>query len=216
MRLYRLVFYAVLPLFVFLVACDSGGDNEEEIDNHFELEITEASAEAEGQATPKTERDLSGFSFFAEGTDPETGESAFGLYFNDSESIDEQSAQQGLFGIAVRQGGRPSTGSYSVDFSEEDFGLGSSLGLVLFENVEDIQNGASYYFGTSGTINFNTSSDREVGGSINVEAMRIQMQFDESNNEFSSDTTDVLITGEFTARNAETFLPPGITPEGGR
>lgn len=213
----RFVFSAVLPLFLVLAACDSGGGNEEEINNQFQLEISEVGETETANATvaAKDQKELTGFSFFAEGTDPETGESGFGLYLSDDESFGEDSAQQGLFGLAVRQGGRPSTGSHAITASEDGIDLGNSMGMILFEDVGEIQNGASYYIGTGGSIDFETSNDRRVSGTFDVEAMHVQFQFDNSTGEVSGDTTDVVITGQFTAKNADTFLPPGVAPNAG-
>lgn len=140
------------------------------------------------------------------------GESGFGLYLSDEASFGEESAHQGLFGLAVRKGGRPSTGSHAINTSEEGIDLGSSMGMILFEDVGEIENGASYYVGTGGTVDVETSNDRRMSGTFEVEAMHVQFQFDSSTGEVSGDTTDVVITGEFTAKNADTFLPPGAAP----
>lgn len=216
-RSLRLLGYSLLPLLFLLVACDSGGtgDNEEAIDNRFRLEINEVSSSTDGQATVSSSKalaELNGYSFFAEGSDPETGESGFGIYFNDSESFGEQSAQQGLFGVAARQGGQPSTGLFPVDTSETAISAGNALVMLLFENVGDDQ-GMSYYLGTGGTIDFETSTDQRISGTLDVNALRIQLAYTDTS--VVSDTTSVEITGEFTAKNGDTYLSPEMTSQGG-
>lgn len=187
-----------------LSACDSGGSNEDDdpsIDNRFSLTITEQSSSSAAKAVSET---IEGFSFFATGQDPETNEQGFGIYMSDDENFGESSAQQGLFGIAVRLSGRPPAGSYSlVDIMDDDAGLesGSAFGFMLFRSI-DSQSGA-VYFATGGTIELTASNDNRVEGTIEADAMGLDFSSDQS------EPTPVTITGTFTARNAATFFGPG-------
>lgn len=60
----RSIFSAVLPLFLVLAACGSGGGNEEEINNQFRIEINDAAGSETTTATvaTKAQKELSGFS----------------------------------------------------------------------------------------------------------------------------------------------------------
>ncbi len=185
-----------------LSACDSGGSNDDDsIDNRFSLEITQSETSSAAKATAET---VEGFSFFAQGEDPETGNQAFGLYFADDQELSQQGAQNGLFGIVARASNRPGTGSYSVSDSDAGINAGSFV-MVLYKDL-----GAStgtYYVANSGTVNFTSSENDRIEASVDVQAT--EYTFDQ--NQLVTNT--VSITGSLTAKNAETFLGfAGFTP----
>lgn len=187
-----------------LSACDSGGSNEDDdsINNRFSLEITPTGGSSSAAKAPA--ETIEGFSFFATGQDAETNEQGFGIYMSNEENFGESSAQQGLFGIAVRLSGRPPAGSYSLaDVMNNDTGLesGSDFGFILFRSI-DSESGA-VYFATGGTIELTTSNDDRIEGTIEADAMALDFSSGQS------EPTPVTITGSFTARNATTFLGTG-------
>lgn len=199
----RIFYVALLPLALLLQGCDSGGASAD-INNEFTLAIEPASSnatasEAASQAT------VSGFSFFYDAENPETGEQAFGIYLSNSQSFSSESASQGLFGFVARASGRPGTGTY--DFANGDSGLGASQFVgFLYENIANIQS-APFYVIESGTLTLEASSGSKVSGSIDATATAYTF----TNSGMTQET--VTITGSFTAKDVETFVSfatPGV------
>lgn len=195
-----------LVLSLTLVACDSGGSDGGEDDgggspfaNEFSFEVTESTASAARKSALTT---LNGFSFFFEGTDPETDSEAFVLYFTGEDELSSSSSSQGLFGFAVRETLRPGTGTYSL-ISLDDEDPGSNFGMVLLEGADDFGSGSgsfTWYIADGGTVELTTSSDDQVEGQVSAQAM--QVTFDGT----GSDTTRVTINGQFAAENGESFI----------
>lgn len=189
---------ALLPLVLVLSACDSGGSNDNAVNNEFTMTI-EPESNSSSAAVEAQQEEVSGFSFAVEGENPETGQQAFGIYLSGEESFSEQSATDGLFGFLARSSGQPSAGSYSFTddpsgIDEEDF-----VG-VLYRDFDNFQS-APFYVIESGTVTLETSSEDEVTGS--VEASGTKFTFTES----TLEQEPVSITGEFSAKNVETFVP---------
>lgn len=183
-----------------LSACDSGGSSEEEsINNRFSLEITSV---GDGSAAKAPAETVEGFSFFAQGEDPETGQQAFGLYFADEQDFSQQAAQEGLFGFIARASSRPGTGTYSITDSDEGVSSGAFV-MVLYKNIGS--NTGTFYVANSGTFNITASDDNRIEAEVDVQAT--EFSFD------TNTTQTVNITGTITAENAETFLGfSGFTP----
>lgn len=186
-------------------ACDSGGGSAE-VDNEFNLNIEPAGSSASAVANvERARKSVNGFSFFFDSEHPETGDQAFGIYFNDSESFSADGATQGLFGFVARLSARPSTGTYS--FASGSSGVQSSQFVgFLYEDFTNIQS-SPFYVIESGTLTLNTSTDEKVAGSI--EATGTSFTF--VNGSLEQET--VTITGSFTAKSVDVFAgfgTPGI------
>lgn len=195
-------------LTVTLVSCDSDGGNEDTgptFQNNFSFEVTEGSSSSttvEGDRTT-----LEGFSFFFTGTDPESGDEIFVVYFTEEDEIGEASAQQDLFGFLVRERLRPRTGTYNLVSFESDPDLQTDMGMMLIQNIGEFgMEGGSYgwYLGEAGTVEVTRSSDDRVDATIRADAKRVSFS------ETTVDTTQVEVTGQFSAQGAESFV--GFSP----
>lgn len=189
---FRLVLLPVLCVGLLVVtACDSGGNNNNDdgdhsssLDNSFSLTVTDDN-------TGNTST-LEGFSYFATGTDPDTGVEGFVMYFVDDENFVESDAQDGLFGIAARLGGLPSGGQqYSVTEDDATVEAGDSFAMVLYENF-GAQSGTVYAV-TGGSVNVGSASASQVDGELDVQAL--SASFDGS----GATEQPVTITGRFQA-----------------
>lgn len=186
----------LLPLFIIFVACDSGGSNQA-IDNEFSLTIQPTSS---GSASIEaSQKQIDGFSFFYDAENPNTGEEAFGIYMTDAESFSKQEATDGLFGFLARNADRPGTGTYSFTDPESGGGSTNFLGL-LYEDFDNAQ-AEPYYVLESGTLTLKTSSGDKVAGEITATGTEYVFSGGTVN------TRSVEITGEFTAKDVETFVP---------
>lgn len=197
------LFVALLPLVLVLSACDSGGSNDNAVNNEFTLTI-EPQSNSSSAAVEAQQEEVNGFSFFYDGEDPNTGEQVFGIYLSNEESFSEQSASDELFGFFARDSGQPSSGTYS--FTDDPSGNTGDFGGVLYKDIGDFQS-APFYVIDSGTLNLETSNDDEVAGSIQVSGTKFIIT------ESSIEQEPVSITGEFSAKNVETFAPlntPGL------
>ncbi len=200
----HILFLALLPLALALQGCDSGGASEnEEINNEFTLTIesTPSSATAGKAAAQAT---VNGYSFFYDAENPETNEQVFGIYLSNNESFSSGSASQGLFGFMARSSSRPGTGDY--EFSRGEGLQPSQFAGFLYEDVANFQN-EPFYVIESGTLTLETSSDGEVGGTIDASATKYTF----TGSDFTEES--VTVTGGFTAKNVETFAgfsTPGV------
>jgi hypothetical protein len=155
--------FLLLPL----AGCDSGGgpdvdeNDPPSLDNTFSLAVTD------DEAT----RTLDGFAYFATGTDPETNVEGFVIYFVDDEDFAEGDATNGLFGLAVRKSGRPTTGQYAVSPAEDDFESGASFAMILYENLTSAS--ATVYEISGGTIDISRSESARIDGQLALEGTAI-------------------------------------------
>jgi hypothetical protein len=191
------------------VACDSGGDNDAapDVQNEFSFDVTTVSASGEAVTADEHETTLNGFSFFYEGTAPDTDEELFVVYFTEGDVLNEASSSEGLFGFVAREGLRPQSGTYPFVSFESGGDVQSEFGMILFENVGNVgtEGGSlSWYIVDGGTIDLTTASDERVEGTISAEAINLTIDGT------TSDSTRVTIDGTFTARTAESFV--GFTP----
>lgn len=198
-----------LALVFGLTACDSGGsngDDTEETNNEFSLNVTPKSSTSES-ATAKALRDttIEGFSFFFSGQDSD-GDDAFAIYFNDSESFSNQNAQDGLFGFLARETLRPDEGTYDVDNPDVGLNSGSFVGVLYEDFGDDGFQDAPFYIpqGSNNSFTIDTSNEDEVSGSVDI-PNAFAITFDLSTTPASVDTTEVSITGSFTAKNVDDF-----------
>lgn len=196
-----------LALSFGLTACDSGGSNdgETEIKNEFSLDVNPESSSARS-VTAKALRDttIDGFSFFYSGENRQ-GEEVFGIYLSGNESFSSQSAQDGLFGFLARNSSElPDTGEHDIVTLEQGFDSGDFIS-VLFEDLgTDGFQDAPFYVPQGGTVEFSTSTEDEVSGNVNIPtAYAITVNTSAG----TLDTTEVSISGSFTAKSVDTFAP---------
>jgi hypothetical protein len=199
---------AAMALLLMVAACDSGGGAEEEsFANEFSFSISEVTPSTAPLAAQQASTTLDGFSFFFEGTEPESNEDLFLIYFTQNNDLSDESASQGLFGFVVRYGPRPGVGDGNFVSLDTVVEPTEDFGMMLLEGVGDFGTaGGSFqwYLSDGGTIDVTTSSEDRVEGTINAEAMRVS--FDGS----ASDTTRVTIDGSFAAQSANSFV--GFSP----
>jgi len=199
---------AATILLLMVAACDSGGGTDEaSFANEFSFSISELAPSAAPLAAQQAPSNLDGFSFFFEGTDPETNDEIFLVYFTQNNELNAESSSQGLFGFVVRYGPRPGVGGGNFVSLDSDVELTDNFGMMLLEGAEDFGTAGgsfNWYLSDGGTIDVTTSSGDRVEGTINAEATRVF--FDGS----TSDTTRVTIEGSFAARSANSFV--GFSP----
>jgi len=190
----------LFPLLLFAGACDSGGAEEKNVDNEFTFEIASASSSSiESERAAVQDTTISGFAFFFADQIPETGQGAFAIYLNDSNSFSRENASRGLFGWLTGGSERPGTGSYSLkgdaSFDDPDF-TGT-----LWEDFEGGLQGGALYAIESGTLTLDSSSEARVAGTIEATATATALS--------DTGTTKELVTisGSFTAEDVEVFIP---------
>lgn len=207
---FRLFLALLLPVFFFVSACDSGGSNEEEINNSFSFSISPTSSSSSAEAVPKvSEKDLNGFSFFVDTQDiDEADEQAFAVYFNSEESFSEESTTEGLFGFVARASTQPGTGSYNLTSGRDGEPPSTDFTGILFEDVStQSTGGAPIYVFESGTLELTTSSDDEVSGQITATATAFS--YEGSGQDIELTEEEVEITGSFTAKDLSTYVDFG-------
>lgn len=194
-----------------IIACDSSGDNgnDTSFQNNFSFDITETSGStAAATAAPgKAVSTLEGFSFFFDGTNPESGDQAFVVYFTQENALDDGAANEGFFGVVFRESLRPGSNTYNFASLDSEPNPQSDFGMMIIEGIGDFgTDGGSYswYLGEGGTLEMTTSSDDRVDATVNAEALRVS--FDGT----TTDTTRVTVDGSFSARSADSFV--GFTP----
>lgn len=208
-------FYHPSASLVLIVAClfslalsscgSTDSDDEPDIDNRFSLEITPS---GENSAAIVVRETLEGFSFFATGEDPETGQQGFGIYLNNSDEISANSSQNGLFGYLAKQSGQPGTGTFEladINNDDTDFDSGEKFAFVIIRNSGSQQQ-SSFIIGESGSVNITRSNSEIVEGTISATGVEMII----SSDEFTE--TPVAITGEFTASSVDLFLGSDFTP----
>lgn len=190
-----------------LIACDSGGDSgtDSSFQNEFSFDVTEVSGSnaAETAAQGNAVETLEGFSFFFDGTNPESGDQSFVVYFTQENALNDGSASDGLFGFVFRESLRPGNNTYNFVSLDSEPDLQTDFGLMLVENIGDFGTaGGSYswYLGEGGTIEMTTSDNDRVNATINAEALKVS--FGGS----TTDTTRVRIEGTFSARGTDSFV----------
>lgn len=197
----RVLCVALLP-FLFVTACDSGGSSgEDDVDNQFTFTIEPTSSS--GTAVEQQE-EVSGFSFFVEAEDSETGDEVFAIYLDDEESFSSESASQGLFGWIALDASQPSTGEYT--FNSDANATANQFAAVLWEDVQNAQT-APFYMVEGGTLTLSESSEDRVAGSIDATGTKVTLTASGGTEE------PVNITGSFTAEDIETFVEltsPGV------
>lgn len=195
-------------LLFMVAACDSGGGSDEEsFANEFSFSISEVTPSAAPLAAQQASTSLDGFSFFFEGTDPESDEDIFLVYFTQNNELSAESSGQGLFGFVVRSGPRPGTGGGNFVSLDTEGVPSEDFGMMLLEGAEDFGTAGgsfNWYLSDGGTIDVTTSSGDRFEGTINAEATRVSFSGTEG------DTTRVTIDGSFAARSADSFV--GFSP----
>lgn len=199
---YRFILAVFLPVLFVISACDSGGSNGDETTNEFSLTVTTTNSSG-AMAKAVSDTTIRGYSFFYAGQNPDTGEEVFSIYMSGNDSFSDQSAQDGLYGFLARQSSRPNAGEYDVVHLEQEIDSGNFIG-VLFEDVGSSgSNNEPFYVPDGGTVTLTSSTSDRVEGRVDLTAEAISFNF--SGATASIDTTDVQISGEFSARNVEQF-----------
>lgn len=199
---------SVVLLSLFLLpACDSGGSNgETEINNEFSFTITPASSSGTVEAVPKrSQKDLSGFSFFVDTDDiEETQDQSFAIYLSGGDS--EENIAQGLFGFVARQSTQPDEGEYALADLQGTPSPSDFIG-ALYEDTQNISTaeGAPYYFIRSGTLDLDESNDNVVSGELTATATEYTIEGSGTDIQLTEETVE--ITGQFTAKNLDTYVP---------
>jgi len=193
--------FVLLPLAVFVTGCDSGGSGGESIDNEFSMTITPTSS-GSASAVPKgAQKDLNGYSFFVDTDDlNNVDDQAFVIYFNGNDSFSESNATQGLFGFVGRESGQPGTGQFTITGGASGSPTSSEFIGWLYEDFSNTQN-TPYYLIQDGTLTLSTSNDDKVSGTIGGTATAYTIS------ETGVTTEVVEVTGTFTAKNLDTFVP---------
>lgn len=202
----RSICVALLPLLFVFVACDSGGSNggETEVNNEFTLNVSPKTNGSES-ATAKASRDttIDGFSFFYTGQN-QAGEEAFVIYLSGNDSFSPQNVQDGLFGFLARNSAQPSPGQYNMVDLDQGFDSGNFIGLLYEDFGTDGFQDAPYYVPQGGTVDLSTSAEDEVSGTIDIPtAYKITINVESG----TVDSTEVSLSGSFTAKSAEEFAP---------
>ncbi len=219
---FQLVLAALLSLLI-LPACDSGGSNEEPNNHEFQLDISPLSSQSTQKVTTGADEDttLNGYSFYQ---NPPASQSpgdrnVFIIYMNENETLEERRNQEGLLGFAKSLGGRMGPGEHPIVKASSDAYLnGEAFIFALYYDFSAVLNGdiegLVYYSVIDGTITFEGGDSRTVVGSVDAvaEAIRYANPDSTAGYEIIRDTTQ--ITGEFQAKDAETFLSvPSGSPE---
>lgn len=210
-RLFRNICILILPLFVVFTACDSNEDDGTQVQNEFTMDVTSTSSSSAVAPKSSPDTSLEGHSFFVSQENPDSGDPVFAVYFNESDSLSETSAQQGLWGFVARQSDRPSAGKYTIVNTRETTGIDTEdfIGLV-YEDIGSQDPNTSlleapFHILTSGTLELTESSDNRVSGTIDGQG--ISFVLDTSGSTPTYREIDVEITGSFTARNVDNFVP---------
>lgn len=203
----RFLYLALFPLLFGLTACDSGGSdgNDAEVQNEFSLEVDSKSSTS-GNVASKTRRDttIDGFSFFYRGQN-QRGDEIFGIYLSDNESFSSQNASNGLFGFLARNSSQlPNTEEHDIVKLEQGFDSGDFIS-VLYENLSTSGfQDAPFYIPQGGTVEFSTSTEDEVSGTIDIPTA---YAITPNTSTGTLDTTEVSISGSFTAKSTDGFAP---------
>lgn len=199
-RLLSLFFLCLVPA-LGLTACDSGGSSGGEINNEFSLDVTPKGSSEGATAQALRDKTLEGFAFFYSGQKP-NGEDAFGIYLSGSDSFD--SPQEGLFGfLGALNTTRLGTGEYSVIEPEQGLSSGS-FGGVFYEDLGGDFRNAPFHIPQEGTVELTTSNESEVSGTVTIPTA-FSITYDLTATPPTIDTTEVQITGSFTAESVDSF-----------
>jgi len=205
----RLFLLVTLPFFLILSGCDSEGSNDgAEISNEFSFTITPASSDTTTNVASKNStKDLNGFSFFVDTEDLEdVQEQSFLIYLSGDESTSQETLAQGLFGFIGRPSTQPDEGEYTFADLQGSQSSSNFIG-ALYEDIQNINSaqGAPYYFVRSGTLTIQESGDDEVSGELTATATEYTIKG--SGTDVQVTETAVEITGQFTARRLDAYVP---------
>jgi hypothetical protein len=214
---------AILPLFLVISACDSGGSNEEEQNDHeFTLDISPASFETEvKRRAPSEDTLLNGYTFFR---NPPPSESPgdrnnFLLYLNENETLEDRQNQEGLLGFASYLDGLPAPGEHPIEGRSTDaYQDGEAFRFLLYYDYQKYTsgdlNGLTYFNCLDGTITFQQASEDWVAGSVDAVAEAVRIVAPDTSTGYDIIRDTVNVSGEFEGKNATSFLPfPQGSPE---
>lgn len=110
-------------------------------------------------------REISGTAVFGGAEDPETGEQGFVLVMTTGDPQNAQASGEAAWLVKLNTQ-RPGEGSYSVVDSETEENLETGFwGFSIFGQQEN----QTIYFSKSGSVDINSSSSDNVGGTFNIE-----------------------------------------------
>lgn len=181
-------------LILSLSACDSGGSNEEEPD--VEEGRVEISINGDASGT------FDGYAYFFDVVDDSTGESAFGLILNNTNSAN----QSGQYIWIARESSRPGTGQYdfaAIDEENSDLRPDQFIAVALSVVNDDSAMG-SIYFSNGGTLTLTSSSDDKVAGSFIIEA--VSFRYNSESEELEE--VDITLEGAFDANPTNSYFNP--------
>lgn len=206
----RLLSFVVLSFFLFS-ACDSGGSNDAtELNNEFSLTISPSSQSNSGVPSSKdAPEELNGVSFFVDTENiEEVQEQSFAIYLSGGETSSQSNIAQGLFGFLGRQSTRPEEGTYTLADLQGTSSATNFIGAV-YEDVQNISSaqGAPIYFIKGGTLDLQESNDNEVSGTLTATATEYTFTTNDSEVGFEVVKESVDITGNFTAKNLNAYVP---------
>lgn len=180
-----------------LAACDSGGSNDEE---EPAVDDGRVSVSISGEASGSFE----GFASFYDVTDPETGDTVFGLVLSNTDTESPNTSSQ--FIVMARQSSRPGTGVYSFANLDEETGedLPSDQFIAIVSSAIGDGEIFGFYISQGGTLTIDRSSDDTVAGSFEIEAVGFELSED------GQETNEVEITveGAFNANSTNNFFLP--------
>lgn len=191
--------FAVLLLFLIAGGCDSGGDTAD-FTNDFSLTIESLNPRSETVTREPAQKELSGFSFFYDGKNPDTGKQVFVIYLSDSENFSSQNVTQGLFGFIATLRERPERGTYELA-SPNPVLAPNQFSAVVYEDFANPQQIAFHVVG-SGTLTIDASTQDRVVGSI--EATGTSHLPEDSTRTQKA----INVQGSFIAKSVGSFVSP--------
>jgi hypothetical protein len=180
-----------------LTACDSGGSNDEEADVEDGQVRISISGEASGS--------FDGFAYFYEYTDPNSGETYFGLVLTNTNT--ETPSTTSEFITIVRESSRPGTGTYSFANADDDLDaddLQSDLFVAIVSSATTDQDVFGFYVSDGGSLVIDQSSNDTVSGSFELNATGFRFA---SGSQQPEEVT-ITVEGAFNANPSSSFFLP--------
>lgn len=191
--------FAVLLLLLIGSGCDSGGDSAD-FKNDFSLTIQSLNPRTETATRKSSQKDLSGFSFFYDGENPDSGKQVFVIYLSDSENFSSQNVTQGLYGFIATLSERPEPGTYQLT-SPNPILVPGEFSAVVYEDFANPQQ-VSFHVVGNGRLTIGASTQNRVVGSINATGTSY-LPSDSSGTQKA-----INVNGSFTAKSVGSFVAP--------
>lgn len=187
--------------FFLLAACDSDS-GQDEIDNVFSVSI-----DVMEESGLQSSVSLQGFSFFFDAASMEQGpdDEFFLVYFNDTQTLDENSTFEGIWGTAGRAMDRPAPGSYPVE-TDENFEIDDGPFRLFFFDFDESDIPVRYHL-TDGELEITNSSSDVVEATFSGQGTRFSFDVQDGNPQEIQ--TPVQMEGTFTAERLDDFMSIG-------